>query len=93
MNGNFCTVEMMIFFPLGDELPQVARMLGVADGRAHLRELLDGVADLLVEDAPVGDDDDRVEDSSASSFSRPMSWCASQAIEFDLPLPAECWIR
>ena len=23
----------------------------------------------------------------------PMSWCASQAMEFDLPLPAECWIR
>ena len=29
----------------------------------------------------------------ASSFFRPMSWCASQAMEFDLPLPAECWIR
>ena len=28
-----------------------------------------------------------------SSLSRPMSWCASQAMEFDLPLPAECWIR
>ena len=45
-----------------DELAQVAGVLGVADGRAHLRELLDRVADLLVEDAPVGDDDDRVED-------------------------------
>ena len=45
-----------------DELAQVARVLGVADGRAHLGELLDRVADLLVEDAPVGDDDDRVED-------------------------------
>ena len=45
-----------------DELAQVARVLGVADRRAHLRELLDRVADLLVEDAPVGDDDDRVED-------------------------------
>ncbi len=62
MNGNFCTVEMMIFLPLGDELAQVARVLGVADGRADLGELLDRVADLLVEDAPVGDDDDRVED-------------------------------
>jgi hypothetical protein len=31
-------------------------------GRAHLHELLDGRLDLLVEDAPVGDDDDRVED-------------------------------
>ena len=62
MNGNFCTVEMMIFLPLFDELAQVAGVLGVADGGAHLGELLDGVADLLVEDAAVGDDDDRVED-------------------------------
>jgi riboflavin biosynthesis pyrimidine reductase len=37
-------------------------VLGVPHGRAHLRELLDGVADLLVEDAPIRDDDDRVED-------------------------------
>ena len=47
---------------LGDELAQVARVLGVADRGAHLGELLDRVPDLLVEDAPVGDDDDRVED-------------------------------
>ncbi len=72
---------------------QVAGALGVAHGRAHLRELLDGVLDLLVEDAPVGDDDDRVEDLRLPRASRPMSWCASQAMEFDLPLPAECWIR
>ena len=58
MNGNFWTVEMMIFLPLCDELAQVARVLGVADGRADLRELLDRVADLLVEDRAVGDDDD-----------------------------------
>ena len=60
----------MIFFPLGDERAQVARMLGVADRGAHLRELLDRVADLLVEDAPVGDDDDRVEDVCAARASR-----------------------
>ena len=76
-----------------DELAQVAGVLGVADRRAHLRELLDGVADLLVEDAPVGDDDDRVEDRRFVLRFRPISWCASQAMEFDLPLPAECWIR
>ena len=64
----------------------------MADGRADLGELLDRVADLLVEDPAVGDDDDRVEDRR-SSCSRPISWWASQAIEFDLPLPAECWIR
>ena len=62
MKGNFCTVEMMIFLPLFDELAQVAGVLGMADGGAHLGELLDRVADLLVEDAAVGDDDDRVED-------------------------------
>ena len=45
-----------------DELAQVAGVLGMADGRADLGELLDGVVDLLVEDAPVGHDDDRVED-------------------------------
>ena len=33
-----------------------------ADRRSHLGELLDRLADLLVEDAAVGDDDDRVED-------------------------------
>ncbi len=33
----------------------------MAHRRAHLRELLDRVANLLVEKAPVGDDDDRVE--------------------------------
>ena len=49
-----------------DELAQVARVLGMADGRAHLGELLDRVPDLLVEDAPVGDDDDRVEDGRRS---------------------------
>ena len=78
---------------LVDELAQVARVLGVTHGRADLGELLDRVADLLVEDAPVGDDDDRVEDCARRPSLRPMSWCASQAMEFDLPLPAECWIR
>ena len=34
----------------------------MADRRAHLHELLDGLLDLVVEDAPVGDDDDRIED-------------------------------
>ena len=32
---------------------------------------------------------------TGSSFSScsDCRWCASHAIEFDLPLPAECWIR
>jgi hypothetical protein len=37
-------------------------MLGVADSGPDLGELLDRVSDLLVQDAPVGDHDDRVED-------------------------------
>ena len=45
-----------------DELAQVAGVLGVAHGRAHLHELLDGRLDLVVEQAPVGHHDDRVED-------------------------------
>ncbi len=51
-----------------DEAAEVAGVFGVADGGADLGELLDGVADLLVEDAAVGDDDDRVEDVAASSL-------------------------
>ena len=31
--------------------------------------------------------------TGALSFSRPISWWASQAMELLLPLPAECWIR
>ena len=31
--------------------------------------------------------------TGASSRSSPMSWCASQAMELLLPLPAECWTR
>ncbi len=65
----------------------------MADRRADLGELLDRVADLLVEDPAVGDHDDRVEDLLRRRCSRPISWWASQAMEFDLPLPAECWIR
>ena len=65
MNGNFCTVEMMIFLPLSMNLRRSPECSAWPDRRADLGELLDGVADLLVEDAPVGDDDDRVEDRLA----------------------------
>ena len=35
-----------------------------------------------------------IESKTLVSFvSTPISWCESQAIEFDLPLPAECWMR
>src|SRR5215212_8680488 len=48
-------------FPAFDEPAEVAGMLGVSDSRPNLRELLDGVTNLLIEDAPIRHDDDRVE--------------------------------
>ena len=45
-----------------DEPPQIARVFGVSHGSADLGELLDVVPDLLVQDRPVGHDDDGVED-------------------------------
>ena len=47
---------------LGDELPQVGGALRVPHGGVHLGELPDGLADLVVQDHPVGDDDGGVED-------------------------------
>ena len=44
-----------------DEATQVAGAGRVAHRRAHLHELPDGFLDLVIEDAPVGDDDDEVE--------------------------------
>ena len=44
-----------------EEFPQIARVFGMADSGGDLGELLDGVADLLVENPPVGDNDDRIE--------------------------------
>ena len=45
-----------------DELAEIAGALGMAHRRGDLGELLDGVPYLLVKDAPVGDDDDGIED-------------------------------
>ena len=62
MNGNFCTVEMMIFLPSSMNLrrsPECSAWPTVAPTCANC---LIVSLDLLVEDAPVGDDDDRVED-------------------------------
>ena len=49
------------FLAFGDELAQVSRGLGVADCRADLGELADGVRDLFVQQAAVGPDDYGVE--------------------------------
>ena len=53
-----------------DEPTEVARPFGMPHGRAHLLVLADGVANLLVEDAPIGDDDDRIEDGFAVLLQR-----------------------
>jgi hypothetical protein len=39
---------------IDDEAAEVARMLGMANGHPDLRELLDRVADLLIENAAIG---------------------------------------
>src|SRR5437763_4050191 len=61
-NGNFWTVVMMIFLARADESPQVTRMLRMADDRSDLSELSNCVANLLVQDAAVGDDNYRTKD-------------------------------
>ena len=76
-----------------DELPEVSRMLGVAHRRAHLSELADRGLDLLVKDAPVGDHDDGVEYLHALPPQADPGESRDRRWSFDLPLPAECWIR
>ncbi len=56
-------------------------------------ELLDGARELLVEHRAVRDDDDLVEHGLVGLVVELDSRWASQAIEFDFPDPAECWIR
>lgn len=48
-----------------EENPQIAAALGVTDDGRHLGELLDRIADLAVQDAAVGDNDNRVKDRCA----------------------------
>ena len=63
--GEFLNRRYDDLLAIGDEAPQVAGMLGVADSGANLRELLDGIANLLIEDAAVSDHDHRVEHLAA----------------------------
>ena len=95
MKGNFCTVETMIFLPSSMNLRRSPERSAWPTVAPTCMNCLMVAWIWLVEQAPVGDHDDRVEHlpSRLSSRLRPMSWCASQAMEFDLPLPAECWIR
>jgi hypothetical protein len=62
MKGNFCTVETMIFLPSWMKRRRSPERSAWPDRRADLHELPDRRLDLLVEQAPVGDHDDRVED-------------------------------
>ena len=92
MNGNFWTVEMMIFLPWAMNFrrspersacptvaPTCANCLMVS--RICWSRMRRSVTTMMESN------------TGESSRSSPMSWCASQAMEFDLPLPAECWIR
>ena len=93
MNGNFCTVVMMIFLPCSRNVrscPEPWRHR--ADDGGDLGELLDVVADLLVEDPPVGDHDDRVEDRLAVLL-QPDQLVGQPGDRVALARPAECWIR
>src|ERR1035437_5067659 len=49
------------FLAAFDEFAQVAGVLCMADGGTHLGKMLDRVLYLLVEDAPVGHNDDGIE--------------------------------
>jgi len=71
---------------------QVAGMFGVAHRRADLHELFDRLLDLVVEDEPVRYHDHGVEDLLLVLLQGD-ELVASQAMELDLPLPAECWTR
>ena len=59
---------MMIFLPSLEEAAEVTGAFGVAERGADLGELLDGVANLLVEDAAVGHNDNRIEHGGAAAF-------------------------
>jgi hypothetical protein len=50
----------------------------VADGRRHLTRSVTTMIESKIGEPP---------------FPSLMSWWANQAMELDLPLPAECWIR
>ena len=62
MKGNFCTVEMMIFLPASMKRRRSPERLAWPSCCPDLGELPDGVVNLLVQNAAVGDHDDRIED-------------------------------
>ena len=92
MKGNFCTVEMMIFLPLSMNLrrsPECSAWPTVAPTWANCLMVSRICWSRMRRSVTT-----MIESKTAlSSCFRPISWWASQAMEFDLPLPAECWIR
>ena len=92
MIGNFWMVEMMIFFPPSMNWRRSPECWACPTVALTCAKLLMVSSICCVENAPVRHDDDGVEHRLPVPREA-MSWCASHAIEFDLPLPAECWIR
>ena len=92
MKGNFWTVEMMIFLPASMNFrrsPECSARPTVAPTWAYClivspicRSRMRRSVTTMIESK-----------TGASSFARPISWWASQAMELLLPLPAECWMR
>ena len=92
MKGNFWIVEMMIFLPLSmnrRRSPERSACPTVADTWEYClmvsriwRSRMRRSVTTMIESK-----------TGALSFSKPISWWASQAMELLLPLPAECWIR
>ena len=82
MTGNFCKVLTMIVLPSSSAC--VSWLRGLVDILHHaprLFELAHRALQLPVEHAPVGDDDDRVEDALGPGASCSVgSWWASQAM-------------
>ena len=61
MTGNFCTVVMTIFLPSAMKRRRSPECSAWPTVAPNLSELLDRVADLLIKNATVGDDDHRIE--------------------------------
>ena len=76
----------------GGELGAV--LVDPGDDAGRVLELVDRLLELAVEDHPVGDDDDLVEDGLVvGRRGGDISRWASQAIVLLLPEPAQCWTR
>ena len=92
MSGNFCTVEMMIFLPLSMKRrrsPERSACATVAPTWAYWRMVSRICRSRMRRSVTT-----MIESNSGAPLRvSPISWCASQAMELLLPLPAECWIR